>query len=244
MAMKAKPRIWVLAAGDAIGGGSGFQEMAEYTSTEPAILHAEIVGVTSNHPSGGVFKKARALNVLFEYWAGPFTAEGYRSRFVECDADYVMCSGWLKPVSGLPVARTLNIHPALLPEFGGKGIWGHHAHDAVIAAYMLGKVKQSGVTIHFVTDYEKQKSQGVDDPYDKGPIIARFPVLIRHEDTPETLARRVNEVERVMQSRVLDLVVNGHIWLEDDEKTVRYDFFATSAISAMGGTSPSLTSIL
>lgn len=236
MAMKAKPRIWVLAAGDATGGGSGFQEMVEYTRTVPAILSAEIVGVTSNHPSGGVFKKARALGMgdIFDYWPGPYAAVNYLNRFFGFGADYVMCSGWLKPVSGLDPAKTINIHPALLPEFGGKGIHGSHAHDAVMAAYMLGKVKQSGVTMHFVTDYEKQKLQGVKDPYDKGPIIARFPVLIRHEDTPETLAKRVNEVERVMQSRVLDLIVNGHIWLEDD-KAVRYNFFATAAISAMGG---------
>lgn len=246
MAMKVKPRIWVLATGESgtDAGGSGVREMVEYTKTEPAILNAEIVGVTSNYPAGGVFTKAAKLGIPFEYWPGPFTAQGYRSRFEALGADYTMCSGWLRSVSGLSVARTLNIHPALLPGFGGKGMWGHHAHEAVMAAFHAGAVTQSGVTMHFVTDFEKQNQSGIEDPYDKGPIIVWFPVFIRSDDTSETLAKRVNEVERVMQARVLDMVVHGHIWLDEDEKTVRYDLFATEAIAAMGGTSPSLTPLL
>jgi phosphoribosylglycinamide formyltransferase-1 len=144
-----------------------------------------------------------------------------------------MCSGWLHPVSGLPTERVINIHPTPR-QFGGKGMWGHHAHEAVMAAFWRGEIKQSGVMIHYVTDYEKQKRSGVKDPYDKGPLICFFPLYIRHDDTPLTLAKRVNEVERVMQARVLNLVVQGHIWLDASEQ-VCYTEFARSALLAMGG---------
>lgn len=103
-----------------------------------------------------------------------------------------------------------------------------------MAAYHRGELQQSAVTMHFVFDYEEQKKRGVADPYDKDPIICQFPVLIRLDDTPETLAKRVNEVERVMQSRVLDLLVNGHVWL-DDGGGVQYDLLAGMTLSAMGG---------
>lgn len=231
-----KVKTLVLAAGGPgkDEGGSGFLELVEYTRTTPAILDGEIVGVISNYPAGGVSTKAKKLGIPFKYWAGPFTAKGYQERFIASGARWAMCSGWLKPVSGLDIARTVNIHPALLPGFGGKGLWGHHVHEAVMAAYHRGEVTQSGVTMHFVDDYEKKKQQGVVDPYDKGPIICQFPVLIRPDDTPETLAKRVNEVERVMQSRVLNLIINGHIRLED-EQFVRYDAFAKAALTAMGG---------
>lgn len=69
-----KQRILVFASGSKDGGGSGFQEMVEYTRTTPAILDAEIVGVVSNHEKGGVYKKAKALGIEFFYWPGPFDA--------------------------------------------------------------------------------------------------------------------------------------------------------------------------
>ncbi len=198
-------RIWVLvfASGDAKGGGSGFQELVEFSRTDPPVLDAQIAGVISNHEHGGVRKRADALHIPFECWPGPFDAEGYRSFVEKYGADFVMCSGWLKFVRGLDPARTVNIHPGPLPRFGGPGMFGHHVHEAVMAAYRRGEIKQSAVTMHFVDE----------NAYDHGPIIFQMPVLIRPDDDAGTLAKRVNEKERAWQSYILNLVVHRHIYL-------------------------------
>ena len=196
-------RVLVFASGDAKGGGSGFQELVEFSRTRPPVLKAEVVAVISNHPDGGVRRRADALHIPFECWSGPFDAKGYRSFVERYEADYVMCSGWLKFVRGLDPARTVNIHPGPLPQFGGPGMYGHHVHEAVITAYRRGEIAQSAVTMHFVDDVA----------FDNGPIIFQMPVLIRPDDDAETLARRVNEKERAWQSYILNLVVHGHIFL-------------------------------
>ena len=199
-----KPRILVFATGDKEGGGSGFQEMVEFLRTYPPVLDAEIVVVVSNHSQGGVFQKALKLGVPFEHWPGPFIAEGYQGFVRKYQADYVMLSGWLKLVKGLEPAKTVNIHPGPLPDFGGPGLYGHFVHEAVIKAYREGKITQSAVSMHFVSE-----------EYDRGPIIFQLPVLIREGDTPETLAKRVNEKERAWQSYILNLVVHEEIALAD-----------------------------
>ncbi len=198
-------RILVFASGDEKGGGSGFQELVEFSRTNPPVLDAQIIGVISNHPQGGVRKRADALHIPFGYWAGPFDAKGYRTFVETYQADFVMCSGWLKFVRGLDPAKTINIHPGPLPRFGGTGMYGHYVHEAIMAAYHRGEITQSAVTLHFVDDVA----------YDNGPIIFQMPVLIRPDDNAETLAKRVNEKERAWQSYILNLVVHRHIYLKD-----------------------------
>lgn len=218
--MQSKPRILVLASGDKTGGGSGFQELVEFSRTEPPVLKAQIVAVVSNHEQGGVSRRAQALAVAFEHWPGPsFTADGYQFLAAKYRADFIMCSGWLKLVQGLNPRRTVNIHPGPLPEFGGQGMYGHHVHEAVIKAYRQGRVKQSAVSMHFVTDSGSDKTA-----YDKGPVFFRLPVLIRPEDTAETLAARVNEKERAWQAHVLNLVVHRLIHLERDGDGWRVEY--------------------
>ena len=198
-------RVLIFASGDEKGGGSGFQEMVEFSRTNPPVLDAQIVGVISNHQRGGVRRRADALHIPFEYWSGPFDTEGYRTLVKKYQADFVMCSGWLKFVRGLDPAKTVNIHPAPLPQFGGARMYGHFVHEAVMAAYHRGEITQSAVTMHFVDDVA----------YDNGPIIFQMPVLIRPDDDAGTLAKRVNEKERAWQSHILNLVVHRHIYLSD-----------------------------
>ena len=198
-----KVRILIFASGEEKGGGSGFQELVEFSRTNPPVLDAQIIGVISNHPQGGVRRRADALHIPFEHWAGPFDAEGYRAFVAKFQADFVMCSGWLKFVRGLDPARTVNIHPGPLPQFGGPGMYGHHVHEAVVAAYRRGEITQSAVTMHFVDDVA----------FDHGPTIFQMPVLIRPDDDAETLAKRLNEKERAWQSYILNLVVHGYISL-------------------------------
>ncbi len=218
--MKRKVRILVLASGDKTGGGSGFQEMVERSRTEPKILDAEIVGVASNHEGGGVYQKAQKLSVPFAFFPGSFTSENYQALVTKFNADYVMCSGWLKPVIGLPEKMVINIHPGPLPHFGGKGMYGHHVHEAVIKAYKKGELTQSAVSMHFVNE-----------EYDRGAGIIQIPVLIRPDDDAETLAARVLKVEHNYQSLILNEIVHGRIFLERtglvyfrDENLARFAF--------------------
>lgn len=96
-------------------------------------------------------------------------------------------------------ARVLNIHPALLPDFGGKGLYGHYVHEAVLAS----GVTESGCTVHLV-----------DDQYDHGPTVAQARVPILPGDTPDTLAARVGEAERELYPAVIQRVADeGLDWL-------------------------------
>ncbi len=96
--------------------------------------------------------------------------------------------------------RVLNIHPALLPRFGGKGMYGRHVHAAVHAA----GVTESGCTVHLV-----------DNEYDHGPIVAQARVPVQSADTPETLAQRVMAAERELYPRVIQQVADhGLAWLQ------------------------------
>ncbi|NTW13874.1 MAG: phosphoribosylglycinamide formyltransferase [Candidatus Moranbacteria bacterium] len=212
MATGEKPRILVFASGSATGGGSGFRELVEFAGTKIPVLDARIVGVVSNHENGGVRRFADELSIPFTYWNGPFDAQGYRRLVAEYEADFVMLSGWLKIAVGLDPRTTVNIHPGPLPLFGGKGMYGHHVHDAVIRAYREDRNIESAVTMHFV-----------DPEFDRGPVLFRFPIPVREDDTPETLAARVNEKERSWQAAVLNEVVHGRIRLSEDLKTVIYD---------------------
>jgi phosphoribosylglycinamide formyltransferase-1 len=98
------------------------------------------------------------------------------------------------------VGRVLNIHPALLPRFGGKGFYGHRVHEAVLAA----GVPESGCTVHLV-----------DNQYDHGPIVAQSRVPVLPDDTSDTLAQRVGVAERELYPRVIQQIVDhGLNWLQ------------------------------
>lgn len=203
--MNRKPRILVFASGSATGGGSGFAKMVEQSRGEDPVLDAEIVGVVSNHEHGGVHQKARALGINFGCWLKTAhtevtDADQYQAWLSTFGADWVMLSGWLKKVSGLEMARTVNIHPGPLPLT--RGLYGHHVHEAVLAAYQRGEVDRSAVTMHFV-----------DEQYDTGPIAFSAEVEILPEDTPEMLGARVNACEHAWQSLVLNFIVHEDIRL-------------------------------
>lgn len=192
------PKLIIFASGTKDGGGSGFLELVENMKT--GVLSAEIVAVVSNHPDGGVKKIADQSEINFHYFSGPFEAEEYQKIIEQYQADFVALSGWLKLVKRLDPKKTINIHPGPLPQFGGNGMYGHFVHEAVIEAFKKGEVKSSAVTMHFVTEC-----------YDEGPVFFQYSVLIRENDTAETLAARVNKIEHAWQSFITNLIVQGKI---------------------------------
>jgi len=178
-------RVGVLAS----GGGTNLQALLD-SCREPA--PARIVLVVSNTLEAGALERARRAGVttavLHDHQDGAELLGVLREHRVEL----VVLAGYLKLVPTEVVTafrdRIINIHPALLPSFGGKGMYGHRVHEAVLASGST----VSGPTVHVVTA-----------EYDRGPIVAQWPVPVRPGDTPESLAARVLAVEHEMLPAVV-----------------------------------------
>jgi phosphoribosylglycinamide formyltransferase-1 len=206
--MNTEPKLLIFASGSKTGGGTGFEKLVE--ARDAGILDAEIVAVVSQHENGGVAGRAKRLGIKFIHFAGPYTADEYQKIVHETGAEFVSLSGWLKLVAGLNPRTTINIHPGLLPDFGGAGMYGHHVHDAVMKAYKEGRVAHSGVSMHFVTE-----------KYDEGPVFFEARVPILSTDTAETLGARVNETEHAFQAKITNKVMHGEIgWDGIDPSTL------------------------
>lgn len=196
-------KILVFASGDAEGGGSGFVELVENSRTR--ILPAEIIAVVSQHENGGVAKKAKILDVPFELFKSPNTAETYQEIWSKYGKPWVSLSGWIKMVLGLPIWTTFNIHPAPLPGFGGKSWYGHEVHVWVMEAKKRGEIKSSAVCMHFVTPkFDDEKA-----------LFFKYPVLIRPDDDADSLGKRVNKIEHGWQPFITSLVVTGQIRFQE-----------------------------
>ena len=193
--MKTKKRILVFNS----GSGSGFQKLVENSRTD--VLDAEIVGLVTNKSTYKCLDRALDLGITFALPMARFEAEDYQALVKFFQADFVALSGWLKPVRGLDPRTTINIHPGPLPAFGGKGMYGHHVHEAVIKAYKEGKITTSEMCMHFVTE-----------AYDEGPIFFRYSAPIYLQDDAQSLGVRVNRAEHEWQSYITNLVVNGEIY--------------------------------
>lgn len=197
-----KPQLLIFASGTKEGGGSGFENLVQ--ASRHGQLHADIVGVVSNHEHGGVRTRADRLGVPFTYFGGPFEAKHYQRIVKGSDAEWVMLSGWLKFVHGLDPAKTFNIHPALLSfdhgRFGGPGMYGKHIHEAVAKAFEAGEITESGCSMHFTTE-----------EYDRGPIFFEYRVPLSKGMTPDEIAKLVNKAEHEWQPKITNMVVNEKI---------------------------------
>jgi phosphoribosylglycinamide formyltransferase-1 len=172
------------------GGGTNLQALLDSLQRSPV---ARVVRVISNRPGAGALERARRAGVATTVLANP--ADPHELLVALRDAQLVVLAGYLKLVPPAVVAqfrgRMINIHPALLPDFGGPGMYGHHVHAAVLAS----GARESGATVHFV-----------DEAFDRGDIIAQEKVRVEPTDTPETLAARVLEAEhRLLVQVVLEL---------------------------------------
>jgi phosphoribosylglycinamide formyltransferase 1 len=126
-----------------------------------------------------------------------FRGDGYLGELTEKKIDYLVLAGFLWKIPSILVqayrGRIINIHPALLPKYGGKGMYGMYVHEAVIAA----KEKQSGITIHFVDEW-----------YDHGQIIFSATCEVETGDTPQMLAQKIHLLEYAHFANIVEEVVN------------------------------------
>ena len=183
-------RVAVLAS----GGGTNLQALLDALQG-PA--PARVTRVIADRPDAGALDRARRAGVPTIVLANPNDPAEFLTAVG--DAQLVVLAGYLKLVPPSAVARyrhrMINIHPALLPGFGGRGMYGKRVHAAVLAS----GTNQSGATVHYV-----------DEQYDRGPIIAQQSVPVLPGDSPETLAARVLEAEhRLLPAVVLELARRG-----------------------------------
>lgn len=184
------------------GGGTTLKNFIE--KIDAGLLNLSIVLVVSSNPNAGGLKHAEKAGIP----AVVVVRNDYDSRerfsdviFDHCrraGARLVAMGGFLKQVS-VPedfTNRVVNIHPALIPAFCGKGFYGHSVHEAVLDY----GVKVSGCTVHFA-----------DNQYDHGPVILQKAVPVLDDDTPETLAARVFEAECEAYPEALRLIAAGRV---------------------------------
>ena len=188
------------------GGGTTLRNLIEKIAA--GTLRATITEVISSSPDATGLHFAAAANIpsqIIDPKSFSSLIDFSHAVFDCCrtaKAELVVMGGWLKLLN-IPddfAHRVINIHPALIPSFCGKGMYGPRVHEAVLGSC----AKVSGCTVHFV-----------DNEYDHGPIIAQRAVPVLEGDTPSSLAARVFAVECELYPQVINLIANGFIKSQD-----------------------------
>jgi phosphoribosylglycinamide formyltransferase-1 len=197
-------RIAVLAS----GGGTNLQALVDYFDAIGDRRSGDVVLVASDRPDAGALRRATARGIdtaLIQVTAAGSGARPLDMLLREHEIDLIALAGYLRLVPLEVVdryrGRMLNVHPALLPSFGGPGMYGLRVHQAVLDA----GATVSGVTVHFV-----------DQAYDRGPVIAQWPVPVLRGDTAASLAARVLRVEHILYPLAVDAVAAGRVRLGAD----------------------------
>ena len=185
---------------------SGSNMQAIIDNVKAGKLYANLCAMISNNKSSFALERASKECiphfVVNETTHPNNTNEEITKIFKAHNVDTIILAGYMKIISKYLIdsfnGRILNIHPALLPKFGGKGMYGSNVHEAVIKS---GEVI-SGATIHLVNS-----------EYDKGTILQQMEVPVLSDDTPETLAKRVLEAEHILYSDTLIKIADGRIKL-------------------------------
>lgn len=178
----------------ASGAGSNAQKIIDYFREKEV---AQVALIVCNKPGAGVLTIAAKENIpvlLIE--KEKFRQTGYLEEIEKYDPDLIVLAGFLWMIPGIMVqhfpGKIINIHPALLPAYGGKGMYGNAVHKAVVEA---GE-KESGITIHFV-----------DEKYDHGETILQARCMVEKEDTPETLAAKIHKLEHTFFPETIEKIL-------------------------------------
>jgi phosphoribosylglycinamide formyltransferase-1 len=198
----------------ASGGGTNLQAIID--NIEAGKLDAQIKAVISNNSKAGALERARNHNIPDVHLSHKqfSTPEEFDQKLLsvlkENETDLVILAGYMKMISPTVIRKyknkIINIHPALLPAFGGKGMYGIYVHEAVIES----GVKVTGVTVHTV-----------DEVYDHGPILYQKCVPVLPDDTPESLQQRVLPHEHEAYSKVIQIFAEGKIEIKDNKAIVK-----------------------
>ena len=188
-------RVAVLAS----GGGSNLDAVFEHFSSLGDTAAAEVVVVASDRPQAGALAKARSAKVEAVVLKDSGADSGEILELLTArDVDLVALAGYLRlippPVVDRYAGCMINVHPALLPKYGGPGMYGLRVHQAVLNA----RDQVSGPTVHLVTH-----------EYDSGPVLAQWPVGVLPDDDAAALAARVLIAEHVLYPRVLQALAAG-----------------------------------
>jgi phosphoribosylglycinamide formyltransferase 1 len=198
-----RARIAVLAS----GGGSNLQAILDHFAALGEARHGDVVLVGSNRPDSGALARADRAGIARVSLRSPHAPDGLElgAALAAHDVDIVALAGYMRLIPPeVTIAyrgRMLNVHPALLPDFGGPGMYGPRVHRAVLQS----GVNLSGPSVHFV-----------DEVYDHGAVIAQWPVPVLPQDDEHALAARVLRGEHLLYPRVLDAVASGDVRLDDD----------------------------
>jgi formyltetrahydrofolate-dependent phosphoribosylglycinamide formyltransferase len=198
-----RARVGVLAS----GGGSNLQSLLDHARALGEARAFDVVLVASDRPDAGALTRARDADVPSVVLASRHAPEGasLADALSAHGVDLLVLAGFLKlvppEVTRRYAGRLLNVHPALLPDFGGPGMYGARVHRAVLAA----GAQVSGPTVHFV-----------DEEYDHGAAIAGWRVPVLAGDDEHTLAARVLRAEHLLFPRIVDAVASGAIKLAPD----------------------------
>ncbi len=184
----------------ASGAGSNAQKIIDYFTSQPALQkerRAKVALIVCNNPKAGVLKIAEKENIpslLIE--RNKFYEDGYLSELKNYHIGLIVLAGFMWKVPAELIQsyqnKIINIHPALLPKFGGKNMYGNFVHEAVIKA---GE-KESGITIHYV-----------DEIYDHGKIIFHAKCRVEEDDTPQSLAEKIHALEHKHYSSIIEKII-------------------------------------
>ena len=186
-------RIGVLAS----GRGTNLQALIDHFASLGERAPGCIALVASNKPGAPALDRARSASIDAEVFDANDDGAALLSLLARHRIDLVVLAGYMKRVPASVVkefqGRIVNVHPGLLPQFGGAGMYGARVHQAVLSS----GARTTGVTVHLV-----------DDEFDHGPVVAQWRIKVNDNDSPESLAARVLEVEHAIYPRAVELIAS------------------------------------
>lgn len=186
-------RIGVLAS----GRGTNLQALMDHFASLGESAPGCIALVASNKQNAQALQRALGASIDAEVFDADDDGAALLSLLDKHRIDLVVLAGYMKRVPPSVVkqfhGRIVNVHPGLLPEFGGAGMYGARVHQAVLSS----GARTTGVTVHLV-----------DDEFDHGPVVAQWRIKVNENETPESLAARVLEVEHAIYPRAVELIAS------------------------------------
>ena len=177
----------------ASGLGTNAENITTYFDNSQDV---KIVSILSNNAKAGVLKRAQRLGIPTKIFSRKYLFSDEFLNYLKKEADFIILAGFLLKIPEKIIKsfkkKIINIHPSLLPKYGGKGMFGIHVHNAVVT----NKEKESGITIHYVNEN-----------YDEGAIIFQKKVTLDKDDTPQDVAEKIHKLEQKNFPQVIEKII-------------------------------------